>query len=66
MSNTGRHRPFWDNAGYRRHCWECVHSKEWNGERGRCELGNIRVDKYDSPNNPCCRLTAVCDYKEVE
>ena len=48
-----RRRRFWDNAGFGNHCWECDHSTDWEGERGRCSEYGIEVGKYDSPNNVC-------------
>ena len=62
------HRRFADSAGYTRHCWECVHAKDWEersvtGYWGTCELTGIRVGKCDSPNNPCSHLPLACEYE---
>lgn len=65
-----RFRPFTDNAGYTRHCWECVHSKDWvrdlSGHYARCEITGACVERYDSPNNPCCHLPNECRYEVNE
>lgn len=45
------HRHFADNAGFTRHCWECVHSYDWDGNIGFCDMYSNNVEKYDSPNN---------------
>ena len=58
-----RHRPFVDNAGYTRHCWECNHSRNWFDVFGECELTGKRVHKFDSPNNQCSHLPAGCEYE---
>ena len=61
-----KHRRFTDTAGYTRHCWECVHAKDWRETRGIggpcaiCEITGVAVSKYDSPNNPCCVDTKGC------
>jgi len=64
-----KHRRFTDNAGYMRHCWECVHAKGWR--RGafswvyvaKCELTGRRVYKLDSPNNQCSHVGIECEYE---
>ena len=61
---VSRHRRFTDGAGFTRHCWECVHAKDWDGECGWCELTGWVVHKTDSPNNQCCHLPVECDYDD--
>ncbi len=46
-----RHKRFADYAGYKLHCWECVHSYDWDGHIGFCDVYGTHVKKYDSPNN---------------
>ena len=62
------HRPFSDVAGYMRHCWECVHAKDWekrpvNGDRAMCDVTGAHVYRFDSPNNPCSHLPLACEYE---
>ena len=51
------HRRFTDAAGRTRHCWECVHAKDWeSGFFGQlpvatCELHDVAVNKYDGPGH---------------
>lgn len=66
------HQRFSDAAGYTRHCWECVHAKDWTeaskaigGSRATCELTLRPVWKYDSPSNPCSHLPIGCDYERM-
>ena len=64
-----RHRRFSDSAGFTRHCWECVHAKDWEtrsvtGDWATCELTGRHVGKCDSPNNICSRLPAGCEYDD--
>lgn len=65
-----KHRQFTDRAGYTRHCWECVHAKNWRpkwitGEpMAYCVLIDHFVDKFDSPNNPCSHLGTECYYDD--
>lgn len=64
-----RHRRFTDGAGFTRHCWECVHAKDWmersvTGYWGTCELTGRYVGKTDSPNNQCSRLPTTCEYDD--
>ena len=65
-----RFKPFADKAGYTRHCWECVHAVGWvrdlSGYYARCEVTNQCVNRYDSPNNPCCHLPIECRYEVVD
>ena len=66
-------KPFTDTAGYTRHCWECVHAKNWrkgltfggkiDGNIADCELLDWGVGKYESPDNPCCHMPAACNYE---
>ena len=61
---------FADNAGFTRHCWECIHSGGWHRvdsievQEGVCELTGRRIGKYDSPNNQVSHLPIECSYKE--
>ena len=64
------HRPFTDEAGYTRHCWECKHAKDWTemsktigGYRGTCEITLRTVQKYYSPSNLCCHIPSECNYE---
>ena len=60
-----RHRRFSDGAGFTRHCWECVHARDWVASYvARCELTGRTVTKTDSPNNQCCHLPIECDYDD--
>lgn len=45
------HKRFMDGAGFTRHCWECVHSHDWNGHIGFCDVNGRCVSKYDNPYN---------------
>ena len=58
-----KHRPFSDAAGFTRHCWECMHATDWDGEIGRCGLTGWFVHKYDSPDNQCSHLPDGCEYE---
>lgn len=61
----GKHRRFADNAGYTRHCWECVHATVWEGELSCCDAHDGRpVTRYDSPNNGCSVARGCIDYEE--
>lgn len=59
------HKPFKDNAGYTRHCWECKHASEWLDTHGlgSCKARHMWVLKFDSPNNPCS-IVAGCEHYE--
>lgn len=66
---------FTDGAGFTRHCWECVHAKDWhdglfNTRGATCEVYDIGVDKTDSPNNVSTYVGKICgsydDEKEVD
>lgn len=48
-----RRKRFTDNAGYTRHCWECLNSTDWEEGRGICSILLMDVERHDSPNNPC-------------
>lgn len=68
-----RHRRFTDNAGYTRHCWECVHAKGWRLKKhssdvnlADCERTGWVVHKYDGPNNPCRWMPIGCEYETEE
>ena len=72
VNEMGRRKRFTDAAGYTRHCWECVHAKDWRKETNvigddiaDCELTGRVVRKYASPNNPCSLIPKECDYEEV-
>lgn len=61
-------RPFTDRAGYKRHCWECKHAKNWRTATfglkiADCELIGKAIDKTDSPNNQCSNLPVECNYE---
>lgn len=67
-----RHKRFADNAGFTRHCWECVHARGWH--RGQfshddvavCELTGKGVGKFYSPNNQCSHVGIGCRYETKE
>jgi len=46
-----RHRGFTDNAGFTRHCWECLRALQWQDGTAWCETRGIVVGRYDSPDN---------------
>ncbi len=64
---------FTDTAGFTRHCWECIHAKNWrkgftfggkiDGNVADCELTKVSVGKFDSPNNQCSQLPITCNYE---
>lgn len=56
-------KPFWDKAGFRNHCWECVNSTDWHGETGRCKQRGTAISKYDSPNNGCSNAAGCWHYE---
>ena len=64
-----RHRPFTDTAGYKRHCWECVHAKCWvqittiGGWTAICDIDGSTVHKHSSSNNPCLHTGVRCNYE---
>ena len=63
------YKRFADKAGFTQHCWECVHSADWDaltGRCGRCTVYGIDVDKYDSPNNCSTYLGKICDSYRTE
>jgi hypothetical protein len=56
---------FTDGAGFTRHCWECVHAKDWHKGFGyiptaTCEVYGITVERTDSPNNCCTYVGKIC------
>lgn len=67
------HKPFKDNAGYTRYCWECKHAHGWvpitdqnireYDRLGYCDRLDRGVTKYDSPNNPRS-IVAGCEHYE--
>jgi len=68
------HRRFAD-SNYTRHCWECIHAKDWHkgqaiaGEGddwATCDVDGRRVGKYDSPNNPSSIAGGCWHYDDVE
>lgn len=51
----GGRKRFTDGAGYTRHCWECVHAKDWECIFDKfvatCEVHDIAVGKDESPDH---------------
>ena len=66
-----RHKRFADNAGYTRHCWECIHATDWrkglyNVPIATCELSGKNMEKFDSPDNPSRWMPRKCRYETKE
>ena len=57
---------FTDGAGFTRHCWECVHAKDWrigygNTRDATCEVYDVTVEKTDCPNNGSTYIGKICE-----
>lgn len=72
LYTAGKHRKFYDNAGYAHHCWECCHAHNWTKDGlygypwANCDMRDMHaVAKYSSPNNGCSWIAGCPYYKYI-